>query len=261
MKGFREDAVSLHDGVWFHNHSEVLSGFEKEYFAVREKENRMLSDDDVKQLPNHKSTQALEREWNMRAHSYQWFYNQLAQLEKPLSVLEVGCGNGWIVAGLAALSNVKSIVGLDKNAIELWQAARCFSADKITWLYGDVFSDLIIPQSFDVIYLAAAVQYFPDLTALVEKLRTLLKPDGVIYLWDSPFYDEKDRAGAAQRSKAYYEKMGAPEMASFYFHHSKKELLSLGAERLDETVSMMNRLLLSFRGKGRSPFSWWKIPK
>ena len=36
-------------------------------------------------------------------------------------------------------------------------------------LFGDVFDDILIPGSFDLIVLNSSIQYFPDIKILMDK--------------------------------------------------------------------------------------------
>ena len=71
--------------------------FEKIYIALREKENRLYTDDQVEQLPFIKSSHIHSAEWAIRKRSTARLLNHLKKSRRQLTILEIGCGNGWFV--------------------------------------------------------------------------------------------------------------------------------------------------------------------
>jgi SAM-dependent methyltransferase len=103
---------------------------------------------------------------------------------RKIDVLDVGCGTGRY---FHSLSNVKRLVGLDISAEMLEQARNPVRQDRldieaIELVCGDVFS-LDAPQAaFDLIYSIGVLGEFAPIDApLLERLATLLKPDGVLF--------------------------------------------------------------------------------
>ncbi len=192
------------------------------YHAVRQREGRLLADDVVRGLPSSGVRTAHPEEWRVRKRSLQRVIGLLK--ERPRVILEVGCGNGWFSAGLAAAGH--SVTGLDTGATELEQARRVFADRPMSWVLGDPWADELPVRAFDMVLVAASVQYFPDPPALVRRCRVLLKEGGEMLIVDSHFY--KDDAAADQahaRSAAYYASAGTPEMAAFYHHHTRQAII------------------------------------
>lgn len=204
--------------------------FEHEYLSIRQKEGRILDDEVVKRLPfiDHP-------EWKIRAKSAKKLAAYLKK-EKCKSVIEIGCGNGWLTNYIRCELNVPAM-GIDVGKLELKQAAR-ISERRATFVYGDVFS--MNDLQADAIILAACIQYFPDPDRLVKHL------NGTIHIIDSPFYEEVDEA--RERSRKYFRSKDAPGMERFYFHHK----LIKDAEVLYRP----NRIKVWLGG---SPFPWLKI--
>lgn len=191
------------------------------YHDVRQREGRLLADDVVRGLPNNGDRTAHPEEWRVRRRSLQRVIRMLN--DRPRTILEAGCGNGWFSARLAGAGH--TVTGLDTGATELEQAKRVFSDRPITWILGDPWTDVLPVRTFDLVLFAASIQYFPDLHVLFHRCRELLKEDGEILIIDSHFYP--DAAAAAQasgRSKTYYASVGTPEMAGFYHHHTYRAL-------------------------------------
>lgn len=193
------------------------------YLRVREKEGRLYSDEIVSHLPLVPNGHPLANEWRARAASASRLTQYLSRSPKPLTILDLGCGNGWLSNLLRQSGH--HVVGVDRNRYELKQAARVFASNSsLSFLEADIFSAPFAPQSFDVIVLASVIQYFRDLPALLNGLLSYLKPQGEIHIMDSPLYAETELADAVLRSRAYYSSLGFPEMAGFYFHHRLADL-------------------------------------
>ena len=196
-----------------------LSGrkrFEKLYIGLRQKENRLYADDLVKELPHIQSSHVHSGEWAIRKRSANRLINYLRKRNRQLSILETGCGNGWLCARLGELSGA-DITGIDINESELNQAKRVFqNRANIQFLVGDI-SDALLDKKFDIIVFAASIQYFPSLSQILGKAFSILNPGGEIHILDSPFYTDSEIADAERRSYNYYQSIGYWEMIPFYF--------------------------------------------
>ena len=198
-----------------------VSTFSGLYTELREKEGRLLQDDEVNFLPNTSKNNPNKKEWLIRKKSADRFINYLKYKKESISILDIGCGNGWFSNKMASLNKGISIVGLDINEMELEQAVRVFNSNNIEFVYGDLFEiDHIFKNRFEIITLNASIQYFKDLNALLLKLRTFLSPNGEIHIIDTPFYQRSEIEDAKNRTQNYYRNMGTPEMSDHYYHHS-----------------------------------------
>jgi ubiquinone/menaquinone biosynthesis C-methylase UbiE len=194
--------------------------FEKRYIACRTLEKRMYSDEEVIKLPECPATHPHYREWRMRRASAGKLCAYLATKKKPLAILEIGCGNGWMLHQLSTISRT-SLTGLDINFTELQQAARIFSGcHKMRFIYGDIYSGILKDKQFDIILLAASIQYFKSLDEILELCLQHLSPGGEIHVIDTKFYHPKETAAAKQRSRDHFQSLGFPEMSRYYFHHA-----------------------------------------
>ncbi len=227
------------------------------YLQVRQKEGRLLPDDLVAGLPDVPAGHALSGEWSARAASLQRLLEYVDQMPGPMRVLELGCGNGWLAHRLSALSGLR-IWGLDLESPELKQAARLFSAADVGFLAADIFHAPFAAGSLDLIVVASAIQYFPDLPKLVRCLRALLRARGELHILDSPVYQEPELAMARQRTRDYYTSLGFPNMASQYFHHTVGELADFAPDWLYRPDSLQLRLR-RLLGRSDSPFPWIRI--
>lgn len=241
--------------------SDPDTAFEENYIRLRKKEGWLYADEEVKQIPEIKTADAEHAKiWKLRKDSADRFLAYCKTKNKPLKFLEIGCGNGWFSAKIAANNPACSVIGTDINFYELKQASRVFHLENLHFVLADVFNSPFPENEFDFIVFNGSVQYFPELKRILEKAKSLLNANGEIHILDSPFYaNENDAAEAKERTAAYYLKMEAPEMAESYSHHLLKTLEACGAELLykPEKKSLLERI----SGKTKHPFVWAKISK
>lgn len=176
-----------------------------------------------------------------------------------MRILDLGCGNGWMSNRLAEIPTWE-VVGIDVNQVELIQAARLFGRENLQFFYAHLPDlGLSAPDAigqFDCIVLAASLQYFPDLEALVSYLKLLLCQGGEIHVIDTHFYhDEVAAAAAKQRTVDYYSNLGVPEMAFFYHHHLWDTMQRLGAENLNGGIWQKWQQKAGIIG----PFPWLRL--
>ncbi len=237
-----------------------MSGDIDLYRQVREKEGRLYSDNVVARLPVLPRTHPLRAEWQARADSAARLRAYLAKLPKPLTILELGCGNGWLANRLACLDGCR-VWGIDLNRRELSQAARVFAGNRrLAFACADVFAGPFPERAIDCVVIASAAQYFPDLAALIRRLIALLTERGEIHISDSPFYAPEEVAEARARSQAYYTGLGFPQMAAHYHHHTLAALSEFQPVMLYDPHSLLARLRRRLR-LAASPFPWIRLRK
>lgn len=232
----------------------VDSKFEQAYLAVRETESRVYTLPEIRLLPETDAADPNAAEWKRRAKSCARFL-AYAKIQAPFSCLDLGCGNGWMMNRLRPFCS--NITGVDVNQYELEQATALFESDSaVDLIYGDIF-EIPIEQKYDCVLIYAAVQYFPDFAALMQRLATLLKSEGSIHIMDSPFYQAKEVAAAKQRTVDYYQEKGKPEMAVFYHHHSWEQLNAFKPKLHYDPKSLKAKLKNKLSPD--SPFPWIEI--
>jgi len=92
--------------------------FENKYINIRWQENRMYGDEEVFQLPHVNKEHPHYREWLIRMRSCNRLLRYLGKKAKPIHILEVGCGNGWLAHRLSGLEGA-DVIGADINFTEL----------------------------------------------------------------------------------------------------------------------------------------------
>ncbi|MBN9384514.1 MAG: class I SAM-dependent methyltransferase [Chitinophagaceae bacterium] len=228
--------------------------FEKKYITTRSLENRLYSDEEVMKLPQIAHSHTHYKEWQMRRRSARRLIGYLKGKRRPLEVLEIGCGNGWLSHHIAEIPDTQ-VTGLDINFTELQQAARVFNDDpNLAFIHGDLRSPGLGGRQFDIILFAATMEYFPSLKKIVHRSLMYLKPEGEMHIMDTRFYRQSEIPTARMRTLAYYTSLGYPEMADYYFHHSSRDLRSFHHVVLHNPNSFAARLL-----RGRADLPWIRI--
>ncbi len=230
--------------------------FEELYVHLRSEEKRIYSDEEVAWLPDVEEDHIHKREWTIRQASCKKLTRYLRNKRRPLKILEVGCGNGWLSYHLSQLPH-SNVLGIDVNLLELSQGERVFGAiSNLRFLHGDLNSSLVELQKFDVIVFAASIQYFKFFHEVIQSALDLLNEKGEIHILDSHFYYETEIEAARQRSREYFHSKGFDCMSDFYFHHSLKELDEFHCSILYDPNSSINKFL-----KRKNSFHWICIRK
>ena len=237
------------------------SGFEEQYIGVRSRENRVMSDEQLRKMPETIATDAHHNEWTIRRKSSDRMLSYLEQTRVYENgwILDIGCGNGWFSNLLANLDNGK-VLAADINMTELRQAARVFTQKNLWFAYLDIFSAPLKANSVNVIILNSSFQYFADPKALLQRCLKLLKEDGEIHIMDSPFYPDQEVHNAQLRSQEYYHALGFAEMSKYYHHHSFSIFDHYNATFLYRPPSK-NSNKTSESTERDSPFPWIRMTR
>ena len=240
------------------NDDRTVSGsqaFAQLYIDLRCQEKRLYTDEEVAWLPDVAEDNVHKKEWDIRKGSCKQLIKYLGRKKRPLKIVEVGCGNGWLSYQLSQIPDA-NVVGIDVNLVELQQAERVFhSISNLSFLYGGL-EDISRHEKFDLILFAASIQYFPSLFDIVETGLERLNDKGEIHIIDSRFYNEEEVEAARQRSRQYFENKGFGKMDAFYFHHSLKKLDGFNYTIIHDPNSILNKIL-----KPKNPFHWICIKK
>ena len=245
--------ATLRNGVYLLSSPEAWYAFEKAYLAIRGNEGRIYTDEQVKQLPYINSAHSHQTEWAMRAKSFERLRKYVRQYTQP-SVLEIGCGNGWLAGQLSGFPGILYF-GADVNLYELEQAANLFAGKRTRFLFLDIFEQQLPDNSFDLIILSAVIQYFQDLSSLLNHLLPSLKADGEVHILDSPIYKKSEVKAAAYRSKQYFQQAGTPKMARYYHHHTWDELQTYNFEIHFDPGTLWQKIK-QHTGQADNPFPW-----
>lgn len=226
------------------------------YVRVRRAEGRLYPDEVVRNLPEIPAEHPLRPEWKARASSAGRLLRYLSRFSEPLRILDLGCGNGWLAQRLARGIGARA-TGVDLNQIELAQACRVFGQRPgLRWVAADIRAPPFPPGSFEVVVIAASIQYFPSIPRLMDALCPLLVRGGEVHLLDSPLYADDAVAPARDRSCRYYSDLGFPEMAEHYHHHPRSAFDAYRPRWLYTPVTTAEEWR---RAPEDSPFPWLRL--
>lgn len=130
------------------------------------------------------------RLWERNSELFFRYANLMVEFKKDDSVLNIGCGSGYLEPLLAPL--VKSIQAVDvvEQFVNLCKK-RCSNFDNVeVTLLGDDYTDLsVCRRLFSVILCVSVVQYYRDMSeveALINSARKVASPGGRMLIADLP---------------------------------------------------------------------------
>ena len=232
-----------------------MQQFEEIYLSCRKRENRLMSDAEVKQLPGIASNHPHHHEWQIRAQSARRLIEYLRK-RKMGSILDVGCGTGWLAN---RMSDFAKVVAIDVQSHELLQGKRLFP--QVNFVQGNILDDeMITEEHFDAVVMASSIQYFRDIHIVIQKLLTYLKSKGEIHILDSPIYRSTAEVQIARQRSAQYFQSISPQMEQFYFHHCEQDFEPFSIDKLFDPNALLPRLRRKI-GLPQTPFPWLCIRK
>ncbi len=236
----------------------AAAGWSPAYLRCREIEGRLYPDPIVATLPRVPQSDPHAAEWRLRALSSTRLLDRLARQSGPPTVLEVGCGNGWLANLLSSVEG-SHVTGVDVNEVELAQARRVFGGrSNLRFVLADITLAEIPIGDPTVIVLASVAQYIADLAGLLRRLRSWLPASGELHILDTPFYAPGELEAARERSRRHYADLHVPEMADVYRHHPWHVLDEFHPELLYQPGSIRARTARRL-GRPSSPFPWIRI--
>lgn len=131
----------------------------------------------------------------LRSHRWRTAANSAAYLTgrlKPgMDLLDVGCGPGTITVDLARIVSPGRVVGVDRDAGIVEEAARAASragaAGHLEFRVGDVYHLDHPDRSFDLVHAHQVLQHLADPVAALREMRRVLRPGGLLAVRDSDY--------------------------------------------------------------------------
>jgi ubiquinone/menaquinone biosynthesis C-methylase UbiE len=124
------------------------------------------------------------------------------------TVLDLGCGSGWLSAVLSKQPNVERVIAWDSSPHLLNDALpRVFEliggeTSKLEAVCGGFTPLLLDDQSIDVVVMSSAFHHAPDPDTLLEELRRTLVPQGMVALLNETPWHPLGMLGFATRMYA-----------------------------------------------------------
>jgi 2-polyprenyl-3-methyl-5-hydroxy-6-metoxy-1,4-benzoquinol methylase len=114
--------------------------------------------------------------WNVNIH-----YDGKLDATVPAhvaSVLEVGCGDGFLAARLS--QRVAHVVAVDIDGPVLERAKQRVPNAKVAWTLGDILDTSERLGGFDAVVSNATLHHLPDTRAALRCMRELVGPGGTL---------------------------------------------------------------------------------
>lgn len=180
----------------------ALELFAVEYARHRAAEGRAYSTDALLQLPYVKGGPHAAQ-WRIRARTFDAFVGQVlrpaaAKSCRPLSVLDLGAGNGWLSYRVALEGHQAFALDIRVDGIDGLGAAGPFlSRTRNLECITASFDAVPLPTaSIDIALFNASLHYATDLRSVLREAARVTRPGGLIAILDSPFY-ARERDGLA----------------------------------------------------------------
>jgi SAM-dependent methyltransferase len=175
----------------------TLSRFRAEYGAHRAAEGRGQDRAELFALPFVRSG-PFARQWAVRARTFEAFVRRVLkpasrELRRPLRLLDLGAGNGWLCWRAARMGVSAVALDIREDDVDGLGAAKPYLEDSAV-RFGRVAASFdALPFGdgrFDLVVFNAALHYAVDLTTVLREACRAVHGSGRIVVLDSPFYDE-----------------------------------------------------------------------
>ena len=205
--------------------------FFEEYLAIRHAEGRG-SDDPAYylELPFRHGDALADCQWPMRARTYRFFERRfLRRGKRPLRVLDLGAGVGWLSYRLALGGHQPVAVDLLDDALDGLGAGRRYDA-ALERPFPRIQAELdrvpLADAQFDLAVFNASFHYATDYGATLREARRLLEWGGRVVILDTPVYE----------SYLHGERMREERQAQFEKRYGFRSDSVLSMEYLDERM-------------------------
>jgi SAM-dependent methyltransferase len=185
-----------------------LAEFATAYSLHRQAEGRALSDEELLSLP-WLTTGPQAGQWAVRAKTYEAFVDRLLEplsheFSRPLTVLDLGAGNGWLSYRVAGRGHRAIALDIRGDSIEGLGTSEIFQDRCPGRIEPIVASFDAVPLPDDLVDIAvfnASLHYATDLGKVLGKAARVTRPGGRIAILDSPFYPSEADGLAMQAEK------------------------------------------------------------
>ncbi len=164
------------------------------------------------------------------------------------NVLDIGCGTGEFL--LTCATNKWNVVGVEPNINARELAILKFKESKSQLIFSDI--NELQKKQFDVITLWHVLEHIPDLEMYISKLKSLLKPNGVLVVavpnyksYDASYYKQFWAAFDVPRHLWHFSKEAIRKL---FFNHKMKVAKILPMKFDSFYVSLLSEKFKSGKG-------------
>lgn len=180
----------------------ALTHFAREYARFRAQEGRGYCGRTLFELPYVRSGPHAGQ-WAVRSRTFDAFMAKVLlpaalQSNEPLTVIDLGAGNGWLSYRIASEGHRAIAIDIRDDSVDGLGAADPFleRAPSMRCLIAPFDAVPLPSETVDVAVFNASLHYATDLRRVLAEAQRLTKPGGQIAILDSPFY-RSDAEGAA----------------------------------------------------------------
>ncbi|HET7034461.1 MAG TPA: HemK2/MTQ2 family protein methyltransferase [Thermomicrobiaceae bacterium] len=197
------------EGIWRFLPPERLryyARFMAEYETVRARERRGSRDAAYyRALPFADRSGRFSADWRIRARSFEALVDEvLAPLEeavaRPLVVLDLGAGNGWLSHRLAQRGHAVIAADLQTNAAD-GLGAHVHYAHHFTPVQAEFDHVPLAGAQADLVIFNGSLHYAADIERALAEARRVLRPAGRLVIMDTPFYHDPSSGQAMVRER------------------------------------------------------------
>jgi ubiquinone/menaquinone biosynthesis C-methylase UbiE len=173
--------------------------FLDDYLKIRRAEGRGSDDPEYYlALPYRDLSGRLTAQWAMRARTYRYFESRVLG-KKPLNVLDLGAGCGWMSYRLAQRGHRPVAVDILTDGRDGLGASRHyppfprFEAEFDRLPFAD--------RSFDAAVFNASLHYSSDYSKTLGEARRCVRPGGRILVLETPVYHKREHGEMMRRER------------------------------------------------------------
>lgn len=149
------------------------------------------------------------RQWSVRARTAERFLSDVldahaAKLRRPVDVLDLGAGNGWLCRRVADRGHRPVALDLRTDSVDGLAAAHAYAAHLPRMFPRVAASFEALPfadGTFDIALFNASLHYATDLAGAFDDARRVLGSGGRLAILDSPFYGREEDGRAMVEEK------------------------------------------------------------
>lgn len=211
------------DGIWqllAPSRQAYFAQFIREYEHVRQAEGRGSNNAAYyRRLPFAKATERLAKMWQIRAQSYQTLVDNVVnplvkEKKRPLTILDLGAGNGWLSNQLAQQGHQLATIDLTINMFD-GLGTHHFYETSFLPVQAEFERLPFLPQQADLIIFNASFHYATSYEKTLAEALRLLRPGGQVVVMDTAVYHNptSGQQMVQEREAAFQQQYGFPSNA------------------------------------------------
>lgn len=206
-----KDRLTFHrtDGVWRMmpaERADHFAQFIREYETVRSQEGRGANDPQYyRNLPFVDTTGRFTEDWRIRATSFRALIERVVEpaeerLARPLKILDIGAGNGWLSNHLAGRGHDVAAIDLLTNSDDGLGAHVNYDTDFLP-VQAEFDRLPFAGGQVDLVIFNGSLHYSTDFAATMREALRVLRSDGQLAIVDSPVYQSANSGVAMVRER------------------------------------------------------------